>query len=343
MRTDGTDLEFIFKKLKYPRPNDVTPMDFVGWLSDNHKVTIWGLDPGSTDLFVAADGSNQNAHRIRRTSTKEYYDLCGFKVANENRRIWRTEADLHQLSIIDGIPTIKTTDLQQLHRAITYRLQHFTLITSYYDLNFRFNVQKLKSYKGRQRGLSEIGRRLSFGSRKYGQPPSPWHNHMVDPISPTKAKWQAVPSIDRTNESEYHQIIAFGNGCWGNIRGKLSAPTKRLRQHLLQTSKLRTANISVVMIDEYNTSKICSKCRHRMKNVEERPSFHGHKERIHAVVKCDYCSTVWNRDVNAARNMRYLFIYMAMHGNERPEAFRRPTNTTPTNAEDPIGEEASML
>jgi hypothetical protein len=37
-------------------------MHFVGWLSDNHRVTIWELDPGSTDLFVAADGSNQNAH-----------------------------------------------------------------------------------------------------------------------------------------------------------------------------------------------------------------------------------------------------------------------------------------
>jgi hypothetical protein len=29
-----------------------------------------------------------------------------------------------------------------------------------------------------------------------------------------------------------------------------------------------------------------------MKNVEERPCADGHKERIHAVVKCDYCSTV---------------------------------------------------
>jgi hypothetical protein len=36
-------------------------------------------------------------------------------------------------------------------------------------------------------------------------------------------------------------------------------------------------------------------------------------------------------------------IYMAMHGNVRPEAFRRPTNTVPINAEDPIGKEANML
>jgi hypothetical protein len=47
--------------------------------------------------------------------------------------------------------------------------------------------------------------------------------------------------------------------------------------------------------------------------------------------------------VNADRNMRYLFLYMAMHGNQRSEAFRRPTNTIPTKAEDPIREETSML
>jgi len=113
-------LEFIFKKLKYPRSDDVTPMDSVGCLSDNYTVKIWGLDPRSTDSIIAADDSNQNAHRIRRTSTKKYYDVCGFKVANENRRIWRTEGYLQQVSIIDGISTIKTTDLQQLHKSITY-------------------------------------------------------------------------------------------------------------------------------------------------------------------------------------------------------------------------------
>ena len=80
-----------------------------------------------------------------------------------------------------------------------------------------------------------------------------------------------------------------------------------------------------------------------MKDIEAYPTSHGHKESIHAVVKCDYCSMVWNRDVNAARNMRYLFIYMAMHGNERSEAFRKPTNTIPTNADDPIRVETSML
>jgi hypothetical protein len=34
---------------------------------------------------------------------------------------------------------------------------------------------------------------------------------------------------------------------------------------------------------------------------------------------------------------------MAMHGNGRPEAFRRSKNTIPTNAEDSIEEEASVL
>jgi hypothetical protein len=36
-------------------------------------------------------------------------------------------------------------------------------------------------------------------------------------------------------------------------------------------------------------------------------------------------------------------LHLYGYGNERPQAFRRPTNTVPVNAEDPIGEEAKML
>lgn len=185
---------------------------------------------------------------------------------------------------------------------------------------------------------------MSFGSRKYRQSPSPWHNHMVDPIPRTKTKWLPLSSCDRANDSQYQHIVALGNGSWGNIRIKLAASTERLLQHLCQISKLRRTNISAVMIDEYNTSKVCSDCRHRMKNVEDRPGAGGHKERIHALVKCDHCSTVWNKDVNGARNMRNLFIYMAMNGNERPIAFvDQPLQHQPMPKTSPWEGEASIL
>ena len=34
------------------------------------------------------------------------------------------------------------------------------------------------------------------------------------------------------------------------------------------------------------------------------------------------CETVWNRDVNAARNIRQVFLHMIQHGNHRPEGFK---------------------
>ena len=46
-------------------------------------------------------------------------------------------------------------------------------------------------------------------------------------------------------------------------------------------------------------------------------------KRPHAVRVCHHCHTVWNRDVNAARNMRGLLECQAA-GQQRPPALRRP-------------------
>jgi hypothetical protein len=63
-------------------------MDMV---SQRHRLTlrtVWAVDPGKTDVFVAVDSSSTNPHRVRKTSTKEYYDLCGFNQATNKRRRW---------------------------------------------------------------------------------------------------------------------------------------------------------------------------------------------------------------------------------------------------------------
>ena len=37
---------------------------------------------------------------------------------------------------------------------------------------------------------------------------------------------------------------------------------------------------------------------------------------------CPECETVWNRDVNAARNIRQVFLHMIAHGHSRPQGFK---------------------
>ncbi|CEP19532.1 hypothetical protein [Parasitella parasitica] len=54
----------------------------------------------------------------------------------------------------------------------------------------------------------------------------------------------------------------------------------------------------------------------------------GSKRKLHAVLKCNSCNTVWNRDVMVLINIYYIMLYMSQHNNERPPEFARPSNTT---------------
>jgi hypothetical protein len=45
---------------------------------------VVGVDPGRRDLFVAVD---QNEKAIK-CSTKEYYEMAGFRKTREKREVW---------------------------------------------------------------------------------------------------------------------------------------------------------------------------------------------------------------------------------------------------------------
>ncbi|TPX50383.1 hypothetical protein SeMB42_g02280 [Synchytrium endobioticum] len=47
-----------------------------------------------------------------------------------------------------------------------------------------------------------------------------------------------------------------------------------------------------------------------------------HCQPLHAVRYCETCSTVWDRDYNAARNILYCFLYERAFA-ERPRPFKR--------------------
>ncbi|KAI7892632.1 uncharacterized protein EV154DRAFT_585849 [Mucor mucedo] len=53
------------------------------------------------------------------------------------------------------------------------------------------------------------------------------------------------------------------------------------------------------------------------------------KRRVHSVLKCNNnsCNIVWNRDINAAKNIFDIFMFAAHNNNRRPPAFERPEQT----------------
>lgn len=136
IRTDGTDVEFMFKKAKRPKPPPpLTPAAVKGCLKN---ATVWGVDPGVTDLFVAADGSSDEPHRVRSISAREYYALCGYSRATQKRKEFLDHKDDAQTKkLIDGIPSLKTVHLTAYITSVQYRFQHHRTICEFYDRNCR--------------------------------------------------------------------------------------------------------------------------------------------------------------------------------------------------------------
>ena len=93
----------------------------------------------------------------------------------------------------------------------------------------------------------------------------------------------------------------------------------------------------VIILHEHFTSQRCSKCafaaalagtEHSLKLLPgrarepgKRPNTFKQRE-IHGVRWCSQCKTTWNRDVNSARSMRQVFLWMLNNNLVRPEPFR---------------------
>lgn len=129
--------------------------------------------------------------------------------------------------------------------------------------------------------------------------------------------------VQRITKGRRNVVIAFGSANVGScVKGNPPIGAKAFRRHCQKRCK-------VVLIDEYLTSKVCSKCNKRtlkqmQGNIYDDKTEEWHRKAIWAVQVCQDCAVVWNRDVNASRNM--LAIFMSLNENGvRPPAFRRPT------------------
>ncbi|KAI8364126.1 hypothetical protein BD560DRAFT_425692 [Blakeslea trispora] len=64
----------------------------------------------------------------------------------------------------------------------------------------------------------------------------------------------------------------------------------------------------LVLLYEYLTNLVCNKCQTRtLENVVDRNTL----RKVHMILKCKSCSTVWNCDVYATKNICYVFTYQA--------------------------------
>ncbi len=90
----------------------------------------------------------------------------------------------------------------------------------------------------------------------------------------------------------------------------------------------RKAGYGVYLVDEFRTSCRCSACggewaKPKTFRVCEKPRPYRTGSILrHGLVKCDTCSTLWNRDTNAASNIWKIAV-RAIRGDARPDYLRR--------------------
>ncbi|XP_043467309.1 uncharacterized protein LOC122501699 isoform X1 [Leptopilina heterotoma] len=95
-------------------------------------------------------------------------------------------------------------------------------------------------------------------------------------------------------------FVAIGGAEIPNfIKGYTKAPLKRIQQTLFQRSEeLGKDKLQVVKVNEFNTTKMCSRCVRPLK-ISKSP---------HRYTYCAKCKTTWERDVNAGRNILNLAL-----------------------------------
>ena len=148
-------------------------------------------------------------------------------------------------------------------------------------------------------------------------------------------RWRSAPFT--ANDANSPPLIMLGNGQFGRRtwRGKPHGHAKKLRKLLAQAQHQN--RLLVIAIDEAYTSQVCSACGQRkLVNVAVEPPV-GPSFKLHSVVKCHSCQTMWQRDANAARNMlaigslfilgRHLpHVYQEKNPMSRPFCFTKPND-----------------
>lgn len=110
-------------------------------------------------------------------------------------------------------------------------------------------------------------------------------------------------------------IVFVGNANFRhNSKGYPSSPKARVFIRCLMQ-----LGAHVVSVDEFNTSQVCSVCR----TTERLQDGHGRAKHPHYVKVCtnESCRIVWNRDINAARNIREVGIFLLLR-RVRPERLK---------------------
>lgn len=320
METDGVGCSFVCKKPKRPHPKRYTPMDVpmndstvflaadpgLGWIATLVALVLqWG-EGGAT----MADASEMprfgdDRGRVLRMSGAEWHDKAYHNAARRQCEKLLDAAEKRGINIRAlqaSIPSGKTSRAEVFLKHARAAMERFGVLYKHYKQE---RAIRWRTYRSEQKALHELCMRVQGGRRKEDV------------------------------------VVAFGAAQFpSTMRGVCSVPVKRFRRYLERY-------VTLVLTSEWRTSRVCSKgCGWHVdpatreqwdKMKEESDLTHMHHERracgcagdrVHATLICPKCRVIWNRDVNAARNIAYMFWWQRVHAGAKPPRFCRPSAAT---------------
>ncbi|KAI8878678.1 hypothetical protein K501DRAFT_336615 [Backusella circina FSU 941] len=172
----------------------------ISWVTSNvndiFRKNLQKLVPYSWNIswittMFASDGTKENSHSIRRTSTVEYYQLAGYKKHVITYTKYNKEHP-QEREMLFKPPSWKFSSILKFKEASTYFFTHYKKITGYYNNDLWGNKARLKKYIIKQRATLDICKHLLDGSKKY----SPTALPQQETLKSSKEKWRSRGSVD---------------------------------------------------------------------------------------------------------------------------------------------------
>ena len=271
-------------------------------LSD--KIVV-GIDPGLSDLLYCVNEANLETQVQYRHTQNSRRKEANVKINQAQLRMKKETTRVEQRTVSEWEANNNNTNSR------TCNFDHFMEYLRFKNaLNFKLRPFYNQTSFRRQR-LTQYSKGQQINMKLLKEFKSKFHEN-VEP---------------------HDVVVAIGD--WEQRIHRYHEPTKGKGIRAV----FEKAGYHVYLIDEYRTSKMCSKCSDTNAQCEKfrqvpnpRPYRQG-QILCHGLVRCTSCWTMWNRDVNAAVNIwkiaKAILAEQQLppnHPDLRPDYLRRNAN-----------------
>lgn len=268
-----------------------------GIRKDDHGIyhtdcIIVGLDPGkkSAATWVFHDSEKQkihakwNAENGRHTEVEDRYksDSLGsgewiFLSSQKQYTAKMKKRMSEYCPAWVSVPTCKTVDLEKIFESYRFQVSMWPqLQQAFFDDKKWYQKQKMRKFCKEKSAMEDVVARICG---------------------------------TRNKEAQKRVIVAYGDGDNnGTMRGTAPIMSTKLFNKVSECA-------TVVLVNEFNTSKLCSCCHEAMEQYNKQ----FRMKRCH---NNECIRNVWDRDVNASINIKDLFLEKCYNGS-RIKAFKR--------------------